>query len=409
MRTNAHGLALAALAGAWLTSSSASAISRQEIVDGAPAFEEHSWVCGADNLTASCADGSWQPAVTATGPQVGLPYCWGGWVTIDQFDQQIAAGYGAGSMTAGLFLECTTGVDCSGYVSQLWQHPVKLGTATIPAVSYEIDTTEMQPGDVFNAADSHVIMFLGTDDTGSVVVTESTIASACRGVCRRARPWSVFSSYTPRAYHYADVDSSTAAGTTDDPIAIEAFPFQDTRNTAEAESDIFDFYSAAPDTDETGPEYIYVFHAATGGILSASVLDGVGVDIDIHLLGSLDADDCLARGDKDIYVEITDPGTYYLVADTYVGDSATEYTGVYLLTADFDGELAPPGEDPDGGIGGSGGAGGFGGAGPVTGLTGDDEGCGCRWVGRRQHGAPWAGLLGLGAALAWTRRRRRAP
>jgi len=400
---------LGALAWTWLTAGPALGISRQEIVDGAPAFEDHAWTCGSENLTASCADGSWVPAVSSTGPQLGLPYCWGGWVTIDQFDQQIADGYGAGSMPYGLFLGCTTGVDCSGYVSQLWQHPVKLGTATIPNVSVEIDTTEMLPGDVFNAAGSHVIMYLGEEPNGEVLVTESTTSSACMGVCRRARSWSVFSGYVPRAYFYAGVESSTAGGTTDDLIPIEAFPYQDTRNTEEAQSDEFDFYSEAPETDETGPEYIYVFHVAEGGTLTATVLDGAGVDIDIHLLGSLDADDCLARDDTEFTVEITDPGTYYLVADTYVGESATEYTGAYLLDADFDGELVPPEEPPVGGAGGAGGGGGAGGTGPgnpAAGLTGDDDGCGCRWVGQRQAELPWAALLGLAAALGLVRRRR---
>ncbi len=398
---------LGAVASAWLTAGVVHAIPRSEIVEAAPGFEEHPWDCGAQNLVADCADSSWQPAVTAAGPQVGLPYCWGGWVTLDEFDQQIGQGYGAGSMPYGLFLGCTTGVDCSGYVSQLWQHPHKLGTATLPEVSFEVDTTEMLPGDVFNNAGTHVIMFLGEDSNGDALVTESTTSSACMGVCRRPLPWSVLSGYVPRAYFYADVETSTEAGTAEDPILIEAFPYRDTRNTEGAASDQFDFYSAAPTTDESGSELIYVFHVASGGLLTASVLDAVGVDIDIHLLASLDADDCLARDDLEIAVEITEPGAYYLVADTYVGGSGTEYTGAYLLTADFDGELVePPVDPPDGGTEPT-----DGGTEPTdggAGLTGDGaEGCECGWAGRRRADPPVAGLLWLAAALGLARQRRR--
>lgn len=335
-----------ALLGVVLVGSPSWSISRAEIVAGAPAFEEHAWQCGPENLTASCADSSWKPAVTAVGPQVGLPYCWGGWVTIDEFDQQIAAGYGAGSLPAGLFLDCTTGVDCSGYVSQLWQHPHKLGTATIPGVSSAIDTTAMQPGDVFNDANHHVIMFLGKDGNGDAIVTEATNATACLGVCRRTRPFSAFAGYIPRAYFYADLPDVTGEGTLDDPIRIEAFPFRDWRSTMDAKSDGFDYYSAAPTVNESGPEYIYVFQAATGGTLTATVIDGVGVDIDIHLLSGPSADVCLVRDDKEISFEISSPGTYYLVADTYVGSSGTEYTGAYWLDANFTGELVPP-EQPE--------------------------------------------------------------
>jgi hypothetical protein len=364
-----------------LLAGSAWAISRTEIVEGAPAFEEHTWDCAAVNLEA-CAGTSWQPAVTEVGAQVGLPYCWGGWVTIEKFDAQIAQGYGPGSLPEGYHPTCTTGLDCSGYVSQLWQHPIKLGTATIPEVSAEIDLTEMRPGDVFNDAGSHVIMFLGEDVNGDAIVTEATTGT-CLGVCRRARPWSVFDGYIPRAYDFAEMQSSTQAGSGDDLIQIDSFPYHDGRSTTGAPSDVFDFYATALQTDESGPELIYVFDVLSGGTLTARVADAVGVDIDIHLLSALDANSCLARNDWQIRYEITSPGTYYLVADTFVGRTGAEYSGAYLLTADFTGEL---------------------------GKTDDEEpesgGCGCGFAGKHRTGLPLSGLL-LVAAI-WIGRRRRS-
>ncbi|MFW5739807.1 MAG: MYXO-CTERM sorting domain-containing protein [Myxococcota bacterium] len=419
-------MGIAVTAGLLTVVAVAQAIPRADIISRAPEFEEHSWTCTSENLTADCADGSWQPARSA-GPQVGIPYCWGDWASVQEFDQQIADGWGAGSLPAGLFLDCTTGVDCSGYVSQLWQHPHKLGTATIPEVSFEVQSTELQPGDVFNDANHHVIMFLGIDGNGDAIVTESTNASACLGVCRRSRPWSVFSGYIPRAYFYADLPTHTGAGTTDDPILIDAFPFVDSRNTDDAQSDVFDYYSAAPDTNESGPEFIYVFHVATGGTLTVKVGDAAGVDIDIHLLASSSADDCLVRDDKEFSHEITSPGTYYLVADTYVGSSGTEYTGAYLLEADFTGTLEAPQPDagaepallepvpepvPEAGpdavviavdAGSEAGA-----TPPSSGGTytaEEAEGCACRLDGRNRSGPPLAAVALAVLIGLWRRRR----
>jgi hypothetical protein len=225
-------------------------------------------------------------------------------------------------------------------------------------------------------------MFLGEDVNGDAIVTEATTGT-CLGVCRRARPWSVFDGYIPRAYDFAEMQSSTQAGSGDDLIQIDSFPYHDGRSTTGAPSDVFDFYATALQTDESGPELIYVFDVLSGGTLTARVADAVGVDIDIHLLSALDANSCLARNDWQIRYEITSPGTYYLVADTFVGRTGAEYSGAYLLTADFTGEL---------------------------GKTDDEEpesgGCGCGFAGKHRTGLPLSGLL-LVAAI-WIGRRRRS-
>jgi hypothetical protein len=338
---------LAALGWIIMFAASVGAISREEIVNAAPSYEEHAWVAAQENIEGSCGETDWVPAVTEVGPQVGIPYCWGGSVTIEQFDEQIAAGYGAGSLNMGLFPWCSTGVDCSGYVSQLWQVENRVSTREIHEISVEIDATEMLPGDVFNQYDYHVILFVGEDTNGDAIVSESTTGE-CMGVCRRSRPWSDFSEYTPYSYLYLDVEASTQEGSQDDPIWIQSFPFRDSRSTSNASSDVFDFYSAAPETDESGPERIYAFYAETGGTFTAVVADAVGVDIDLHLLSSFDPDACLVRDDRQIEYEITSPGTYYLVADTFRAESGTEYAGSYQLAADFDGELGEPEEESGG-------------------------------------------------------------
>ncbi|MCO4774051.1 MAG: hypothetical protein KDA24_28720, partial [Deltaproteobacteria bacterium] len=66
-------------------------------------------------------------------------------------------------------------------------------------------------------------------------------------------------------------------------------------------------------------ETIYEVVVPEAGFLSVSVRDGTGVDIDPHLLTSMDPEDCVARDDHD-FGTLVEAGTYYVVADTYAGE-----------------------------------------------------------------------------------------
>ncbi len=327
------------------------AVERGQMLSNATDYEQHQWVMEPENLIADCAPpGEWSCTVCELGDQVGLPYCWGGDVTLDEFDDDLANDYAAGSAASGYFPDCTTGVDCSGYVSRLWELPWHYSTSTIPDISDAIDSTNMYPGDVYNAAGSHVIMWVGKDESGEAVITES--GYLCMGVCQAVVGWGHFTGYTPRRAPTSYVETATVGtceGTVDDPIFIENLPFRDWRNTNEATGDVFDFYSEAPDVDESGPEYIYEIELTEVGTLTAHVLDAPGADIDLHLLASLDADDCLARANIDLEHEIEEAGTYYIVADSFVGTDTTVYSGAYALDVSFeaDGEDAGPDADTD--------------------------------------------------------------
>ncbi len=331
--------------------STSAAVERGQMLSNATDYEQHQWVMEPENLIADCAPpGEWSCTVCELGDHVGLPYCWGGDVTLDEFDDHLANDYAAGSAASGNFPDCTTGVDCSGYVSRLWELPWHYSTSTIPDISDAIDSTNMHPGDVYNAAGSHVIMWVGKDESGEAVITES--GYLCMGVCQAVVGWSHFTGYTPRRAPSDYVETATVGtyeGTVDDPILIENLPFRDWRNTNEATGDDFDFYSAAPDMDESGPEYIYEIELTESGTLTAHVLDAPGADIDLHLLASLDADDCLARAHIDLEHSIEEAGTYYIVADSFVGTDTTVYSGAYVLDVSFEagGEDAGPDADTD--------------------------------------------------------------
>ena len=115
-------------------------------------------------------------------------------------------------------------------------------------------------------------------------------------------------------------------------ICIETLPFSGSGTTQNAVSN-FDTYSCAPDTDESGPEVIYQVTVEQAGFLTAAVTDEEGVDVDVHLLKSLNPDDCIARGHHHAAADV-DAGTVYIVVDSFVKDG-TVFAGNYQLQVGF--------------------------------------------------------------------------
>jgi len=114
-------------------------------------------------------------------------------------------------------------------------------------------------------------------------------------------------------------------------ICPDAFPYHDDNDTSSSGSRAFDSYGCAPGTDESGPERVYRVVLPEAGFLSAATPDdNPDVDIDLHILGSLDSGDCIDRGNFDVRAHLP-AGTYYIVADTWVSPSMGELAGEYAL------------------------------------------------------------------------------
>src|SRR5262245_50299869 len=139
----AGGAALLAL----LSGGEARAITRSEVLARAKAFAYHPWTCNAANLVASC-NGAYQ-SVYVPGDYVGLPYDWGGYMSLFDFDQGILAGKGAGSYPEDGILSCTVGLDCSGFVSKAFSagHYTTSNMATIETA---FDVADMLAVDICN-------------------------------------------------------------------------------------------------------------------------------------------------------------------------------------------------------------------------------------------------------------------
>jgi MYXO-CTERM domain-containing protein len=117
------------------------------------------------------------------------------------------------------------------------------------------------------------------------------------------------------------------------PAPIASLPFHVEASTADGPGRYFNRYACAPTVPEDGREWVYALTVCQPGQLTATVTDGVGVDVDLHLLGALDEAACLARDDATLTVDVA-AGTYYLVVDSFVANQVSQ-EGAFTLDVGF--------------------------------------------------------------------------
>jgi hypothetical protein len=174
----------------------AQSLKRDDVLADAARYAEHTWEMRAANQKGAC-QGAYQ-SDHALGQQSGVPYAWGGWMDLAEFDRRIAEGQGAGSHSSDGILSCVAGVDCSGFVSQVWRLKQRQSTSTLNGVTKPITLDELRPGDALNKAGKHVVLFAGTTPEGKPIIYEAS-GSASR--VRLATPsWSYLNGYQPIRY-----------------------------------------------------------------------------------------------------------------------------------------------------------------------------------------------------------------
>ncbi len=322
----------------------AGAITRDDVIDTAAGYCFHEWYCDTDNLSVDASCSATWSSDYSVGWWTGLPYDWGGYMTVAEYDSQLASGYGAGSHSWHGILWCTSGVDCSGFVSKTWDAG-HYTTSSLDNISSSVSQASIERGDAVNDPGSHVVLFTHVTNAGGVVFYEAS-GGACKvRLYAPSSGWSYLSGYTPARYD--SISNGTARGTATNPIGVNSFPYETFDATAGTGSDVWDSYACSPSTDESGPERIYRLSLGSSGTLTATVTDDSGTDIDVHLLGSADPGDCLQRDDVSVSQEV-ESGTYYLALDTWTNGSGTEYPGAYNLLVEFTGEA---GDDDDDHVG----------------------------------------------------------
>jgi hypothetical protein len=120
----------------------------------------------------------------------GVPYDWGGVDSLQRFDEKIRSGYVAGNI-GGTFWSTevrrvTAGVDCSGFVSNVWQLGRHVGTGELPEVTRRVKSlNEMRTGDALLLPDHHVALYKQQEapDGGSLAIRVTEASSRCGAVC----------------------------------------------------------------------------------------------------------------------------------------------------------------------------------------------------------------------------------
>jgi hypothetical protein len=156
----------------------------------------------------------------------GIPYCWGCMGSLPQIRASLLHGALAGNVcTRNAPRTDVVGVDCSAFVSAAWGLSTHFTTAAIPAITSEVvNPWEMLPGDAFNRAGTHVMLFLRYTPDRKVEVMESS-TGACNGrVCRNIYPMSslLARGYVPVRYRALADDTTVAQMPTAQPATAAA-------------------------------------------------------------------------------------------------------------------------------------------------------------------------------------------
>ena len=121
------------------------------------------------------------------------------------------------------------------------------------------------------------------------------------------------------------------SGTAEDPIIVDTLPFADARDThAAPQSALGQYPGCGSAADEGGGEFVYRLELAAQTTVRIDLVDGDGVDLDLHLVvDPHDPATCLQRHDRQLVADLA-AGTWYVVADTFVAAGAPQ-PGEYLL------------------------------------------------------------------------------
>ena len=184
-----------------LSKTSNSPVTRSEALETGDAYVQHVWTATSSNIgtTSTVTTPSW----VQVGENQRIPYKWGGWSTVAQFDAGIAAGKLAGDInTSTVDWGNSVGADCSGFVSVCWNTSQKYGTSTFHNCSSELSNfNELLPADATNNAGSHIRMVVEWTGDGKLVQIEET-SSGDPGWAARYYTWrlSDITNYVPIRY-----------------------------------------------------------------------------------------------------------------------------------------------------------------------------------------------------------------
>ena len=113
------------------------------------------------------------------------------------------------------------------------------------------------------------------------------------------------------------------------PYLIDSLPYTHMHTTTSGEKK-FDVYNCSASAKEYGPEKIYRLTVSKQTRIRAFAMSASGVDVDVHLLSSLNSNACRVRGDRWLEANLS-PGAYYFAVDTFNSTASNANAGLYLF------------------------------------------------------------------------------
>ena len=196
-------------------------VTRSQALANAKTFNDHVWTATLKNITTTtCTD--WcgnaktidAPDWVVEGQNTRFPYCWGGFSSVDAFDQGLLADkkagdiqtkYDSGASACGS--SCAVGVDCSGFVSRCWTCGQHYGTSQMSTVTTAIQKSELKPADALNNPSSHIRLFVALRGDGNWDMVESYAGSGYWGVGFTVRTPADNSAYDAVRYNLIQEDT----------------------------------------------------------------------------------------------------------------------------------------------------------------------------------------------------------
>ncbi|MDP3149321.1 MAG: T9SS type A sorting domain-containing protein [Ignavibacteria bacterium] len=179
-------------------------VSRATAVRIGESYALHQYKCSSANLSPQNVTGPdgdivRTPAWLLVGSNARIPYRWGGFNTLAEYDAGLSNGKYAGDINTSGVSSYAVGVDCSGFVSRCWQLSYQSSTREMPAITTQYANWDLlKPGDAI-LIPGHVRLFINRTPNGYFRVVESS-----------ARGWDVsywtysassLASYVPTCYN----------------------------------------------------------------------------------------------------------------------------------------------------------------------------------------------------------------
>jgi hypothetical protein len=153
-------------------------VTRDEAIELADRYFHHAWKPSTKNVMhgddpkgvrvdtpdAGFSPGWWRPDQI----NIGLPYKWGGFSSIEEFDLGLASGKYAGDAwtdarekaDGGPASDEAVGVDCSGFVSRCWKLPEQYSTQFLPGLCDSLpEMSALKRGDLIDKPGVHCLLF----------------------------------------------------------------------------------------------------------------------------------------------------------------------------------------------------------------------------------------------------------